>query len=106
MQRKNQSFFYESLDLRLQPVEQTRESSLAAWSSIALAEYLERFTVTSGADWNCALDPLQTGEKMSDTQRQLRDQLMQRLRDQLQDALRRAYEMDRDRVADQEGNTA
>ena len=98
MPHKNQSFFYESLDLRLQPVPQTRESSLAAWSSIALAEYLERFTVTSGADWNCAPEPRQSGEQMSDTQRQLRDQL--------QDALRRAYELDRDRVADQEGNTA
>jgi hypothetical protein len=106
MPQKNQSFFYESLDLRLQPVEQTRESSLAAWSSIALAEYLERFTVSSGACWDCASGPTHGHEQMSDTQRQLRDQLMQRLREQLQDALRRAYELDRDRAADQKGNTA
>jgi hypothetical protein len=103
MPQKNQIFFYESLDLRLRPVERTRESSLAAWSSIALAEYLETFTVSSGG-WDCASGT--SHDQMSDTQRQLRDQLMQRLREQLQDALRRAYELERDRAADQKGNTA
>jgi hypothetical protein len=103
MPQENQSFFYKTLDLRLRPVERTRQSSLAAWSSIALAEYLERFTVSGGADWNCAAGT--SHDQMSDTQRQLRDQLMQRLREQLQDALRRAYELERDRAADQKGNT-
>ena len=103
MARKTHSIFYESRDLRLRPVERTRETSLTAWSSVALAEYLEKFTVKSGPGWNSPTEaPGQ--DPMSDTQRQLREQLMQRLRDQLQDALRRAYELERDRMADQKGN--
>jgi hypothetical protein len=106
MPKKIQSFFYESLNLRLKPVTRTRESSLASWPSIALAEYLKRFTVSSGVGWDCTPGPIKCHNEMSDTQRELRDQLMQRLRDQLQDALRRAYELDRDRNADQKGSAA
>ena len=103
MPQKTRSIFYQSHDLRLRPVERTKETSLAAWSSVALAEYLEKFTVKGGPGWN---SPTQAPgqDPMSDTQRQIREQLMQRLRDQLQDALRRAYESERDRMADQKGN--
>ena len=95
MPQKTESLYYESLDLHLRPVERTQESSLRAWSSIALAEYLERFTVRSGAGWNCASSQVEKRNEISDSQRQLREQLMQRLRDQLQDTLKRAYELNR-----------